>query len=209
MSKNISNLNIPEENKILLSKIERKIPFLAGKSEEYFDSVKTVRSKNIEEAYAVNEDLISILKQNNDLMMQLKERSLGIRKEHQADFTREVQLSVTEQVNQVSLIESTIDQKDKLVTSDEKLYALSKRKAYIKNGGSRRKAEMKLALGNLEKRISNENILDIKPMKEDVVLIKKFINTKEINKTRRVYYLILGVLAFTTIMLGGAMIWIL
>ncbi len=208
MNKNISHLNIPEENKILLSKIERRVSFLSNKSEEYFDSVKTVRSKNIEEAYAVNEDLISILKQNNDLIMQLKDKSLSIRQEHQTDFTREVQLSVTEQVNQASIINSTIDQKDKLVTSDEKLYALSKRRAFIKNGTARRKSEMMLALNSLEKRISNENLLDIQPMKEDVELIKKFINPKEINKSRHIYYLILGIMIFVLIMLGGA-IWIL
>ncbi len=208
MSKNISHLNIPEENKILLSKIERKVPFLSRKSEEYFDSVKTVRSKNIEEAYAVNEDLISILKQNNDLIMQLKDKSLSIRKEHQTDFTREVQLSVTEQVNQASIINSTIDQKDKLVTSDEKLYALSKRRAFIKNGSARRKSEMKLAMDSLERRISNENLLDIQPMKEDVKLIKKFIDLKDINKSRRIYFLVVAIVAFMLIVLGGAL-WIL
>ncbi len=209
MNKNISQLNIPEENKILLSKIERKVAFLSRKSDEYFNSVKTVRSKNIEEAYAVNEDLISILKQNNDLIEQLKNKSLNIRKAHQTDFTREVQLSVTEQVNQVSIIDSTIEQKDGLISADDKLFALSKRRSFMKKGGSRRKAEMNLALKNLDARISNENLLDIKPMKEDVQLIKKFIDRDEINKTKRIYYIWVSIMVTSLIILGGVLLWIL
>ncbi len=208
MNKNISNLNIPEENKILLTKISKRVSFLNNKSEEYFDNAKTVKSKNIEEAYAVNEDLISILNENKDLVNNLKDDSLEIRKKHQADFTREVTLTVTQQVLQSSIIKSTIEHKDNLITADEKMTALTKKKNYIKNRNNKRRIEMETVLDGLEKRIHNEDFLDIEPMKEDVLLIKKFIDPRLINRTRYLYLLTLVPLAFAIATIGGVLIWL-
>ncbi len=207
MSKNIHNLNIPEENKILLSKIERKVPFLSRKCDEYFENAKTVKADRIEEAYSVNKDLVSILRTNDKLADELIQDSFQIRKTHQTDFTREVDLSVTNNIINSSIIKSTIEQKDKLIDSDEKLFALSKRKKYIENRNSKRKAEMEKAIFELEQKIANENVLNIQPMIEDVELIKKFINPREINKSRRLYWIII-ILSFV-VMITGGLLWIL
>ncbi len=207
MSKNIQNLNIPEENKILLSKIERKVPFLSRKSDEYFENAKTVKADRIEEAYSVNKDLVSILKTNDQLTESLIEKSFNIRKTHQTDFTREVELTVTDKLNDYAVIKSTIDQKDKLVGSDDKLTALSRRKKYIELRTKKRKEKMLRSFEILENKIDNENLLDIQPMKEDVELIKKFIDPKEINKTRNLYWIIFAAMALVIIL--GGLLWIL
>ncbi len=207
MNKNIFELNIPEENKILLSKIEKKVEFLAGKTEDFFGDLVVIRSEKIEAAYSVNEDLISILNENKDLSSNLKKESFNIREIHQTDFTREVKLDVSEEISRASIIKSTIDQKDQLITADEKLFALNKRKNYIKNKNAKRKSEMNRAMEDLEERIANEQLLPIAPMKEDVKLINKYLNPREINSTRYLYLFVIIPIIFVLMIMGGAVLW--
>ncbi len=208
MSKNINNLNIPEENKILLSKIERRVPFLSKKYSEYFEKTIAVIPEKIEEAYVINENLISILSVNDAMVEGLTNKSFEIRKSHQTDLTREVSLDITNQLEQANLIKSTIEQKDKLVKADRKLEVLSKRKKYIDKRTSKAKFEMNEQIKELEKEIRNENFLDIDLMKEDVSLIKNFIDPAKINKGKWLIYLIMLLILLIIIFTGGA-IWIL
>lgn len=208
MSNNIFNLKMKDEDKILLSKINKRVSFLSNKADTYLSEQVVIRTDAIEEAYSVNEDLISILRENDELTKDLREESFSIRVNHQADFTREVHLSVTEEIKENSLIKSTIEHKDKLITSDEKLYALSKRRNFIKSPTSKRKAEMLSTLDSLEDRINNEQLLSIEPMKEDIMLINKFINPKEINKTWWIYVFVLIPFITLVLLLGGVLIWI-
>lgn len=207
MKKNILELNIPEENKILLSKIDNKVTFLSEKADEYFANTLSIKSDKIEEAYSVNENLISILRENDELVESLRRESFNIREIHQTDFTREIKLTVTEEVTKASIIKSTIDQKDKLLTADQKLFALQKRRNFISKGGAKRKKEMDNAFNILEESIANERLLNIAPMQEDVQLINKFINPKEINKTRYLYLAFIIPLLIVVIMLGGVFVW--
>lgn len=209
MSKHIENLNIPEENKILLSKIDKKIIFLNRKTDEFFDGSLVVDSERIEDAYAINEDLISILNKNEDLVTKLKEESLSIRKSHQTDFTREIDLSITNKVNEYSLIKTTIEKKDNLINLEEKLYALSRKKNFIRNRTNRRKLEMDTAFLELEKKLNNEKTLYIDSMEEDIFLIKKFIDPKLINRSRLLLLTFIIPLITIIILFGGVLIWIL
>ncbi len=208
MNKNIYELSISEENKIHLSKIEKRVSFLREKAEKYFDDLVIIKSDKIESAYSVNEDLISILKQNNNTVDLLKEESFNIRETHQTDFTREVKLSILDDVTSSTDINFDANIRDTLVKADEKMQALTRRKNYIKIRTTKRKAEMNLAINNLEDRIENESVLSIESMKEDVRLIKKFIDPKEINKTRYLYFFILIPLVIIMTVIGGALIWI-
>ncbi len=207
MNNKIWELNIPEEEKILLSKIDKKVNFLSDKSEDFFKAIIQLDGTKLESAYSVNEDLISILKTNSSLTEQLKKDSFTIRETHQTDFTREVQLDLSEEVMKSSIIKSTIEHKDELISSDEKLFALSKRKNYIKNKNTKRKAEMDSAIEALEQRIENEQLLNIEPMREDIELIKKYINPKEINKTRYLYLFIFVPMILVALSFGGALLW--
>ncbi len=180
MKKNIAALKIPEEEKVLLSKIDKKVPFLSKKADQYFNSVLTVKSENIKEAYSANEDLISILNSKNEEIEKLKEESLKIEQEHRKNATIEFSLSITEEQWTDALIKSTIEQKDDLVKLDEKERVLSKRKKYINKRGAKRKATMIAEINELKRKVEDSSLLNIEPMKEDIKLIEKFIDPKEI-----------------------------
>ncbi len=201
------NLNIPEENKILLSKIERRVPFLSKRCLTYFENVKTVKSDKIEEAYAINEDLISILSTNNQKIEDVKNESKSIRQKHQVDFTKEINLDITKQLEESNIIRSTIDQKDKLIKAEDKLSLLNKRRKYIETKNKKRKEEFEFDSQKLMQRINDENILDIQPMKEDITLINKFIDEREIRKYRWLYILIPILILIIILTLGGVLLW--
>ncbi len=208
MSKNIHNLNLPEENKILLSRIEKRVPFLSQKYVWYFDNIKTVRSENIEKAYAVNEDLISILSMNDQLVEDLKEKSANIRRQHQTDFTREAELHLTNQLEDTNIIRSTIEQKDKLIKAEVKLQALHNWKKYLKKRNKQTKREMTEKFDAIQRRIDDEAILDIAPMNEDIRLIKKYIDLrKNMIISRVVFTVIILAFVFVLLALGGVFIW--
>ncbi len=66
---------------------------------------------------------------------------------------------------------------------------------------------MDSAIELLEQRIENEQLLNIEPMREDIELIKKYINPKEINRTRYLYLFIFVPMILVAISFGGALLW--
>ncbi len=208
MKKNIANINIAEENKVLLSKIEKKVNFLSRKNDEFFMNAKTVRSKNIEEAYSVNEDLISILKHNDELIQTLKSDSQNIEEEHSKSLTQEYTFNFIEDEIITDKIKSTIEHKDDLIKSDDKYNALSKRKKYLKYRNSKRKALMNEAINDLKERANDKNILDIEPMKDDIQLIDNYIDIKQLNSNWIAIAFILTVAVVSILFIVGVITWI-
>ncbi len=209
MSRLIQELNIPEENKILLSKIEKRVSFLSERSNNYFDYVIKIASKDIERAYEVNEDLISILTKNTQLIKDLRHESFQIREDHQVNFTKEVKLDVSQEVDDISLIKNTLAKKEELISADDKHLALGKVKKYIQKGTKSSKKAMEESISLLEKRIETEDLLNIEPMTEDIKLIKKFINPKQISNTKAIYTT-LGIVTLIILLLsGGGALWLL
>ncbi len=202
MKKNIALLEIPEEEKVLLSKIDKKVPFLSKKADYFFETALAVKSKNISDAYSANEDLISILNSKNNEIEDLKEKSANIEREHRDKATIEFSLNVTEEGNADDLIKSTIKQKDALVKMEEKELALSKRKKYINKRGAKRKATMVAEINELKRKVDDSKILDIEPMREDIKLIEKFIDPKEI-KTNGI---LIGWVSFMSILILAMLI---
>ena len=206
MNKNIINLNIPEENKILLSKIEKRIDILASKNQKYFENIMMVSSENIENAYSNNEDLLKILKQNNDKIHEIKQTSYSIREKHQTNFTTEVSLTLEEKEEPISIIKSTLDNRMNLVDADKKMFTLNKRIRFLNKRTNFRKDEMHNSIKELEAQINQVTSLDIKPVQEDLILIKNYIDSKEIEKTK-LYFLIPIVLFFVSFITAGVAIW--
>lgn len=207
MNKSIIELNIPEENKILLSKIERRISFLSDKTHDFFEKSISISSKKITEAYSVNEDLISILTKKDSIIDEMTTRSYSIRESHQTNFTKEIQLDISQEIDNISIIKNTLVTKDNLVNSDDKMYVLNKIEKYNSNKNRRRKREMQESIENLESRIENDNIIDIEPIKEDQLLIKSYINENKINGKAYLFFMPI-ILFLATIIMAGAVIWI-
>lgn len=207
MNKNVSELNIPEENKILISKIEKRIDFLSEKTQDYFEKTMTISPQKIENAYSVNEDLISILIEKDQIIEEIKTESHSIRIKHQTNFTNEIQINLSKKEDNSSIINNALNRKDNFINSEEKSFVLNKRIKYLKTRNSKRKKEMEESIEKLEKRLKNDKILDVKPTKEDIFLIKSFLDQKEITKTRTLYF-IPFILMFLTIILIGSWIWI-
>ncbi len=211
MNKEILDLKTSEEKKILFSKILKKVDVLSIKTKNYFDKSILISSEKIKNAYSNNEDLISILEQNNELIDLIQNESYSIRSKHQTNFTKEIQLDVSQNKDEISIIQNTLDYKDEFINSNDKMSVLSKRQSYLSRRNARRKQEMNDAIENLELRIDNNNLLDIKPMKEDVSLIKNFIDKKEISKSKILYlfsFVIFMISLILLIIFIGGLLWV-
>jgi len=207
MNKNIINLNIPEENKILLSKIEKRIYLLSDQSQLYFENIMMVSSENIENAYSNNEDLLKILKKNDDKIYEIKKESYSIREKHQTNFTAEIPLDSGEKEEEpISIIKNTLDNRMNLVDADQKMLVLNKRIRFLNKKKKFRKEEMQTAFKNIQEKINEVKSVDIKPIKEDIKLIKHYINPKEIKNTK-LYFLIPIILFIASIITMGVAIW--
>ena len=207
MNKNIQNLNIPEENKILLSKIDKRISYLSEKTQEYFDNSIYISSKKIEEAYTMNKDLVLILREKNDLIKEFRNNYLNIIEKNKKDFTQELDLKTEDKIDEISLINNTLDNIHNFVKFDDKSDALEIRRKYIKKKTKKRKNEMNKTLSELESKINEGNMLSIVPMKEDVELIKMFIDKDEVCKTKKLYLIPTFIFLVSIILIGG-LIWL-
>lgn len=208
MSKLINNLNIPEENKILLSKINKRVSFLNDKTNEYFNNSMAVRHEHIEIAYVVNDDLISILNSNKEMIERLSAESLNIRKVHQKDLTRELQLPFFNQILDSTKANTILEQRSKLITEEEKTFALNKKRVYLEKRTTQKRIEMEEAISNLKRRVEEEKSTNIEAMTEDVRLIEKYIEPKLINKSRWMYTFVLVPTALVLISFLGVILWI-
>lgn len=208
MNKDISELNIPEESKILISKIEKRITFLSSKAQEHFDKSISIAENKIKDAYSNNEDLISILKQNDELAKEIRDAASSIRKGYQTNFTKEQILDVTKEVDDIKIITNTVDYKDNLIKSADKINLLHKRKKYLNNRNARRKVEYESELERIEEQINKEATLNIKPMSDDIDLIKKFIDKKKIKNGKFWYLINFLILIVIIVIVIGIIIWV-
>lgn len=207
MNKRIMELNISEENKILISKLEKRIETLSLKAQEHFDKSLSVSDDKIKAAYSNNEDLISILEQNDELASLIRHQASEIREQHQTNFTREQTLDISREVDDLSVINNTVDYKDNLVTADDKLNLLNKRIKFIKNKNTKRKEEYEKELDKIDIKMKKEEVLDINPMQEDVRLIKKLVDPKRLTSGRWWYLINIALLMLAVIIFIGA-IWL-
>lgn len=202
----LNELNISEENKILISKIEKRVLYLEKISEDYFEKTISISSDKIKNAYSNNEDLVSILNKNDDVIQQILSESRQIRIDHQTNFTREQVLNISQEIDNLSLINNTIDNHENLINYEDKEYVLSKKINYLKKNNKKRREEYKKALLELEQKATNENILNIDAINDDIDLIK---NYSAHNKNSRFggYYWISIVLFIISIVIIGGLIW--
>lgn len=206
MDKRILDLNISEENKILISKIEKRVVLLSVKAQEYFDKSLLISEEKMKAAYSNNEDLISILEQNDELANEIRKIASGIREQHQTNFTREQTLDISQEVDDLSVINNTVDCKDNIVTADDKMKLLNKRIKYLKHKNSRRKEEYNKELDRIEIKMGNEKVLDITPMKDDIKLINKLVDPNRLS-TGKFWYFVNIILLVLAIVIIGAAIW--
>lgn len=206
MDKRILDLNTSEENKILISKIEKRIALLSIKAQEYFDKSLLISEEKMKAAYSNNEDLISILEQNDELANEIRKIASGIREQHQTNFTREQTLDISQEVDDLSVINNTVDCKDNIVTADDKMKLLNKRLKYLKHKNSRRKEEYNKELDRIEIKMDNEKVLDITPMKDDIKLIYKLVDPNRLS-TGKFWYFVNIILLVLAIVIIGAAIW--
>lgn len=207
MNKKILNLNISEENKILLLRIGKQSSFLSDKTDEYFEKNIQISSDKIEEAYFLNKDLISILRENDTLVREIKKQSLSIRVEHQNNFTKEQVLNVPQEKNSLEVIDNTLSKRKELANEKEKSFVLKKWEDYMKNPNPTRKKEWINSLELLEKRTKYENILEIKSMEEDVQMIKSLINSHDLSRRRNYYWVLILWITVSTLLIG-VLLWI-
>ncbi len=210
MNKNIADLKTSEEKKILFSRIEKRVGLISEKTKDYFEKSMSVSSDKIKNAFSNNEDLISILEQNNSLMNEIGRKSYAVKERNKTNFTKEIKLEVSQEIDNISLIQNTLDYKDRLINADDKMNALTKKESYINNRNKKRKEEMEESILNLELKSNDSDLLDIKAIKEDVFLIKNYIDDKEIKKTKLLYLLpIITTLVsvFLLILFIGGLLW--
>ncbi len=197
MNKNIFDLNITDEDKILLSSIEKKILFLSEKTKEYFDKAISISSDRIEEAYSINRNLVSILKKKKELASNVEIELYRINSSHAESLTKEINLNILQtsmETRNIFIIENTLESKDKLISYEDKSDVLSKKHKYLKSKSKKDKKDFEESLVSLEAKIENDKVLDIEPLKEDVNLIKNLIDLNEIAKYKLFYYLLFVIL---------------
>ena len=207
MNKEIMELNISEESKILILKLEKKISSLSIKAQEHFDSAVSLSADSIKDAYSNNENLISILEKNDEIAIAIREEASDIRSNHQTNFTREQKLEVLEEIDQLSIINNTVNYKDNLVGAEEKMRLLHKKKRYLENRNSKRKEEYDREKDKLDIKLNQEKVLDITPMYEDIRLIDKYLDEKRITKGR-LWYIINIMLFIFVVVIIGVVVWI-
>ncbi len=207
MNKEIMELHISEESKILISKLEKRISSLSIKAQEYFDSVVSLSADAIKDAYSNNEDLISILEKNDEIARVIREEASDIRSNHQTNFTREQKLEVSEEIDELSIINNTVDYKDNLVSAEEKMRLFHKKKNYLENRNSKRKEEYEQEKDKLDIKLHQEKVLDITPMQEDIRLIDKYLDEKRITKGRLWYIINIMLFILAVVVIVGAAIW--
>lgn len=207
MNKEIMELNISEESKILILKLEKKISSLSIKAQEHFDSAVSLSADSIKDAYSNNENLISILEKNDEIAIAIREEASDIRSNHQTNFTREQKLEVLEEIDQLSIINNTVNYKDNLVGAEEKMRLLHKKKRYLENRNSKRKEEYDREKDKLDIKLNKEKVLDITPMYEDIRLIDKYLDEKRITKGR-LWYIINIMLFIFVVVIIGVVVWI-
>ncbi len=208
MNKRIMELNISEENKILISKIEKRISSLSLKAQEHFDKAISLSAEKIKDAYSSNDDLVSILEQNDEIVSLIRKEATEIREQHQTNFTREQELNVSKEIDNLLIINNTVEYKDNLISARDKKMLLNKKNQYLQNRNKKRKDEYINELERIELKLNEEKILDIAPMKEDIKLIKKFVDEKKIVKGK-IWYLVNVVLLILVVLVIGGAIWIL
>ena len=108
MNKRINELKISKENKILLSKMEKKIDILSEKVNKYFDSKLKIDSDSIKDAFSNNEDLLKILNKNNEDINEIKRKFYSIREKYQVDFKNKED-SEEEIINKKNIIQNTLE----------------------------------------------------------------------------------------------------
>lgn len=207
MDKRILELNISEENKILISKIEKRINLLSVKAQNYFDKSLLMPEDKMKKAYSNNEDLISILEQNDEIAFEIKKIVSDIKEQHHTNFTREQTLNVSKEVDDLSIIKNTVNYKENMVTAADKMILLNKRTKYLKHKNARRKEEYNKELDSIKLKMKNEEILDITPMKDDIKLINKLIDPDRLS-TGKTWYFVNIILLLITVIIIGAVIWV-
>ena len=204
MNKNINDLNISKENKILITKIEKKISVLSNEIQEYFDSSLLVSSKSIKDAFSNNEDLLKILNMNNIEINEIKNDFNLIRNKYQIDFDSEYKSE--EYDDKLNIVKNTISSRTQLVNSEKKMFVLNKRIKYLDIKTKKRKNEMNKHLKSIEKKINDTEIINTNLLKEDLSLIKNYIDEKKLLRKRFFYYLPI-IFTFISMVLVGAMVW--
>lgn len=202
MNKNVNKLEIPHEDKILISKIEKRIGFLSEKIKDYFDQSIIISSKKINDAYDSNDNLLIILYQKQNLVDELKNGSKEITKKGQLTKTSEFHLQVPKEVESISLIENTLALKEQIVLAKDKMFVLSKKKNYIKNRNNTRKREMEESFKNFKIKIENDKIVNHSLGEEDVKLIKNFIDPKKIKGINFTYIFTFFSMIISIVILG-------
>ena len=206
MNKNIIELETSEEKKILISKIEKKITFLADKTQVFFEKSISVSPKKIKNAFSNNENLILILEQNKELVNLINVESYEIRENHQTNFTKEIELNIKDEIKDISIIQNTLEYRGKIIRSSEKMNVFNKRLKYLENRNKKRETEMLNSERKILTKIKDNKILDIKPMEEDIKLIFSYIDPKEIDRSRFIFLAPIFIFLFS-IMVVGVFVW--
>ncbi|NQX83540.1 MAG: hypothetical protein HRS50_02415, partial [Mycoplasmataceae bacterium] len=173
----------------------------------YFEKTMTISSNKIEEAYSINEDLTSILNKYNEFIDLIQNESYSIRENHQTNFTKEIRLDTPQEIDNISIIKNTLDNRYHFVNADDKMFALNKREKFLLNKNKKRRKEMKDSIEDLEERIENNQLLDIASMKEDISLIKTTLNPKDIARTKFLYIIPVLLMLISLILIGG-LVWL-
>ncbi len=205
MNKKINDLKISEENKILFLKMEKKIPSLEKKVQEYFDSSLIISSDAIKNAFSNNVDLLKILDEKKEIIKEVKNDFYSIREKYQIDFSQEKLVDVTEE-NKLSITQNILDSRTQLVNSEKKMFILNKKIKYIKKKNKKRKMEMDQEFKLLENKIKENELMDISFIKEDLNLMKNFIDEDEMNN-KKLFYLFPIIVMIFSVFFMAVIIW--
>ncbi len=205
MNKKINDLKISKENKILFLKMEKKIPSLEKKVQEYFDSSLIISSDAIKNAFSNNVDLLKILDEKKEIIKEVKNDFHSIREKYQIDFSQEKLVDVTEE-NKLSITQNILDSRTQLVNSEKKMFTLNKKIKYIKKKNKKRKMEMDQEFKLLENKIKENELMDISFIKEDLNLMKNFIDEDEMNN-KKLFYLFPIIVMIFSVFFMAVIIW--
>lgn len=185
MKKNIADLKLTEEEKILISRIERSIPFLSDSATEYFDKYIVISPDSLKDAFSTNQDLNEILYDKEEYISEINQEVFSIRENHQNNFSKEIRLDdLKQKVDDITIYKNTLAYKDNFGNVDDKLNALSKREKYLQHRNKKRKDDFTKAMVIITPEEGNEEVLNIESMNYEIELINKYIDEKQINKTK-------------------------
>ncbi|BDU67471.1 MAG: hypothetical protein TYPL_1240 [Candidatus Tyloplasma litorale] len=207
-SNKILNLKMPKENKKLILKISKKINFLSAKIDDFFDQDMNINPKTINQAFVVDKDFITILYKYDDTIKKIENYCNEIINKNNINEIYNFQIDSSDELNELKIIEKSIIDNEKVISSYQKQMALNKKINYLKLKTKIRKKQMKNSFNEMEKKILDSKFVDIEENKEDMKLIENFIDKKYISKSKYLYLISFSLITIS-IYIFGVLIWVL